>query len=106
VEITINFGITAELESSKRGKGIRVFGSTAKSDSRAVARILAGRTLDTMKVKSPTVIALVLWFLFFISHAFAMFRSPYPTKVEAPDQTIIISDSSAGPIIGTTDKAN
>jgi hypothetical protein len=53
-----------------------------------------------MKVNNPTVIALVLWFLFFVSHAFAVFKSPYPTKAEAPDQIITISDSSVGRIGG------
>ena len=47
-----------------------------------------------MKVNSPTVIALVLWFLFFAAHAFAVFKSPYPTKAERPDQIIIISIGS------------
>jgi hypothetical protein len=47
-----------------------------------------------MKVNSPTVIALVLWFLFFAAHAFAVFKSPYPTKAERPDQIIIISAGS------------
>jgi len=51
-----------------------------------------------MNVISPTVIALVLWFLFFALHAFAAFKSHYPTKAEGPDQIIIISDSSVGPI--------
>jgi len=59
-----------------------------------------------MKVISPTVIALVLWFLFFASHAFAVFKSPYPTKAEPPDSIIIISAASVGPIAGTTGKPN
>jgi hypothetical protein len=59
-----------------------------------------------MKVNSPTVIALVLWFLFFASHAFAVLKPPYPTKAGAPDQIIIISDVSVGPIAGTTGKPN
>jgi hypothetical protein len=57
-----------------------------------------------MKVISPTVIALVLWFLFFASHAFAVLKSPYPMKAERPDPTIIISAGSVGPIAGTTGK--
>jgi hypothetical protein len=57
-----------------------------------------------MKVNKPTVIALVLWLLFFASHAFAVFKSPYPTKAERPDQIINISDGSVGPIAGTTGK--
>ena len=44
-----------------------------------------------MKVNSPAVIALVLWFLFFAAHAFAGFKSPYPTNAERPDPVIIIS---------------
>jgi len=59
-----------------------------------------------MKVISPTAIALVLWFLFFASHAFAMFKSPYPTKAERPDPTIIISAGSIGSIARTTGKPN
>jgi hypothetical protein len=55
-----------------------------------------------MKAISPTVIALVLWLLFFASHAFAVLKSPYPTKAEAPDKIIIISDGSVGSIGGTT----
>jgi hypothetical protein len=55
-----------------------------------------------MRVISPTVIALVLWFLFFASHAFAVFKSPYPTKATRPDS--IISTGSFDPIAGTTDK--
>jgi hypothetical protein len=50
-----------------------------------------------MKVISPTVLALVLWFLFFASHALAVFKSPYPTKAERPDPTIIITSGSVGP---------
>ena len=58
-----------------------------------------------MKVNNPTAIALVLWFLFFASHAFAVFKSPYPTKTKAPDQNIMIS-SSIGSIGGTTGTPN
>jgi hypothetical protein len=57
-----------------------------------------------VKVNSPTVIALVLWFLFFASHAFAVFKAPYPTRAEPPEQIIIIGDGNVGPIAGTTDK--
>ena len=42
-----------------------------------------------MKVNSPTVIALVLWFLFFAAHAFAVFKSPYPTNGKRLDPVII-----------------
>jgi len=47
-----------------------------------------------MQVNSPTVIALVLWFLFFVAHAFAVLKSPYPTKAKARDQIIVIADTS------------
>jgi hypothetical protein len=50
-----------------------------------------------MKVNGPTVVALVLWFLFFASHAFAVFKSPYPTKAEWPDQIIVVGEGSVGP---------
>jgi len=59
-----------------------------------------------MKVISPTVIALVLWLLFFVSHALAVFKSPYPTKAEQPDRIFVIGDSSGGPIADTTIKPN
>jgi len=59
-----------------------------------------------MKVNGPTVIALVLWLLFFASHAFAVFKPPYPTKAERPNPIFIISDSNVGPIAGTTVKPN
>ena len=59
-----------------------------------------------MKVISPTLIALVLWLLFFVSHALAVFKSPYPTKAEQPDPIFIISDNSVGPIADTTLKPN
>ena len=59
-----------------------------------------------MKVINPTVIALVLWFLFFASHAFAVFKSPYPTNAEAPDHTFIIGDRSVSPIANKTGKLN
>ena len=59
-----------------------------------------------MKVNGPTIIALVLWLLFFVSHAFAVFKPPYPTKAEHPDPIFIISDSSVGPVAGTTGKPN
>src|SRR5215831_6064314 len=50
-----------------------------------------------MKVISPTVIALVLWFLFFASHAFAVFKSPYPTKAQPPDSIIILATTALVP---------
>jgi hypothetical protein len=32
--------------------------------------------------------------LFFVAYVFAVFKSPYPTKTERPDQIIIISAGS------------
>jgi hypothetical protein len=55
-----------------------------------------------MKVISPTVIALVLWLLFFASHAFAVLKSPYPIKAQPPDS--IISADSFDRIAGATGK--
>ena len=59
-----------------------------------------------MKVISPTLIALVLWLLFFASHAFALFKPPYATKAGQPDPIFIISDSSVGRLADTTVKPN
>ena len=56
-----------------------------------------------MKAISPTVVALVLWFLFWASHAFAVVKPPYPRKAEAPDQIIVIS-GGIGPFVGTASK--
>jgi len=43
-----------------------------------------------MKTNEPAIIALVLWLLFVVSNAFAVFRSPYPPKSYPPDQMIVI----------------
>jgi hypothetical protein len=59
-----------------------------------------------VKLNSPTVIALVLWLLFFAAKAFAVFKPPYPQKAEPPDHIIVISDGSVGPIAGKTGKPN
>jgi hypothetical protein len=59
-----------------------------------------------MKAKSPTVIALVLWFLYFVSHAFAVLKSPYPYKADPPDHIIVINDGSVGPSAGKIAKLN
>jgi hypothetical protein len=57
-----------------------------------------------MKAISPTVIALVLWFLFWASHAFALAKPPYPRKAEAPDQIVIVTDGHVGPVVRTASK--
>ena len=85
------------LESSKRGKRIRLFGNIAKSAVGAVAIECRHRYGGSMKVISPTVIALVLWFLFFASHAFAVFKPPYPTKAQPPDSIIILATTALVP---------
>jgi len=41
-----------------------------------------------MKTSKPAIIAFVLWLLFFVSHAFAVFKSPYPPKAY---QTTIVT---------------
>jgi hypothetical protein len=43
-----------------------------------------------MKTNEPAIIALVLWLLFVASNAFAVFKSPYPTKAYPPDQTLVV----------------
>jgi len=48
-----------------------------------------------MKAKSPLVIALALWFLYFATNAFAVFKSPYPQKADPPDFSEGCVDSSA-----------
>jgi len=44
-----------------------------------------------MKTSKPAIIAFVLCLLFFVSHAFAVFKSPYPPKAYPPDQTTIVT---------------
>jgi hypothetical protein len=43
-----------------------------------------------MKRSGTAIIALVLWLLFVASHAFAVFKSPYPPRPSPPDQTIVL----------------
>ncbi|HEY4270568.1 MAG TPA: hypothetical protein VGM65_01055 [Candidatus Udaeobacter sp.] len=57
-----------------------------------------------MKAISPTVIALVLWLLFWASHAFALVKPPYPQKAQPPVQILVISDGGVGPAVGTASK--
>jgi hypothetical protein len=56
-----------------------------------------------MKAISPTVIALVLWLLFWVTNAFALIK-PYPRKAQRPDEIIVISDGRAGLAVGTASK--
>jgi len=44
-----------------------------------------------MKTSKPAIIAFVFWLLFFVSHAFAVLKSPYPPKAYPPDQTRIVT---------------
>ena len=57
-----------------------------------------------MKAISPTVIALVLWLLFWFTNAFAVVKPPYPQKALPPDQIIVISGGGIGPFVGTASK--
>ena len=57
-----------------------------------------------MKGISPTVVALVLWVLFWVTNAFAVVKPPYPQKALPPDQMIVISDGGIGPFVGTASK--
>jgi len=49
-----------------------------------------------MKANKPAVIALILWLLFVASNAFAMFKSPFPTKAYPPDQITVITGGLGG----------
>jgi hypothetical protein len=42
-----------------------------------------------MKKNGAVIIALVLWLLFVVSNAFAVFKSPFPPKPYPPGQTIV-----------------
>jgi hypothetical protein len=64
---------------------------TRKSNERALAAEKWSGYGLSMKTSKPAVIAFVLWLLFFVSHAFAMYKSPYPPKASPPDQTIIVT---------------
>ena len=57
-----------------------------------------------MKTNSPVVIALILWFVFFASSAFAVLRPTYPRKADPPDHIIIIVDDGVNHIVGTSNK--
>jgi hypothetical protein len=57
-----------------------------------------------MKANTPLVIALVLWLLVWATNAFAVLRSPYPRKAEAPDQIVIVTDGHVGPVVRITSK--
>jgi hypothetical protein len=60
-----------------------------------------------MKTNKPAVIALILWLLFVTSNAFAVFKSPYPTKASPPDQTVVIAagnEAASGYGLGTASK--
>jgi len=47
-----------------------------------------------MKTNKPAAVALVLWFLFVASQAFAVLKPPYPVNALPPDhvRVIVISD--------------
>jgi hypothetical protein len=54
-----------------------------------------------MKANTPAIIALVLWLLFFASHAFAVFKPPYPVKAYPPSQTTVITGGFGEDGVGT-----
>jgi hypothetical protein len=57
-----------------------------------------------MKTNISGVVALVLWFLFWASNAFAVLRPPYPQKTDPPDHIIMIVDGGVNHIVGTANK--
>jgi hypothetical protein len=57
-----------------------------------------------MKTNGSVVIALVLWFLYWVTNAFALVKPPYPQKAQPPDQIIVISAGGVGPFVGTASK--
>jgi hypothetical protein len=54
-----------------------------------------------MKTNKSVVVALVLWLLFFASHAFAVFKPPYPLKAYPPDQTTVVTGGCGEDGVGT-----
>jgi hypothetical protein len=54
-----------------------------------------------MKANKPAVVALVLWLLFFASHAFAVFKPPYPLKAYPPDQATVGTGGCGEDGVGT-----
>ena len=54
-----------------------------------------------MKTNKSVVIALVLWLLFFASHAFAVFKPPYPLKAYPPYQTTVGTGGCGEDGVGT-----
>jgi hypothetical protein len=57
-----------------------------------------------MKTNGSAIIAFLLWLLFVVSNAFAMFKPPYPQKAQPPDPIIVISGSGGDSIAGTATK--
>jgi hypothetical protein len=55
------------------------------------------------KANNPVTVALVLWLLFCATNAFAVLKSPFPRKPQAPDQTTIVADSRVE-AVGTANK--
>jgi len=54
-----------------------------------------------MKANKPAIIALVLWLLFVVSNAFAVFKPPYPLKAYPPDQTVVVTGDYGEDAVGT-----
>jgi hypothetical protein len=57
-----------------------------------------------MKTNKPVVIAIVLWLLFVVSNAFAVFKPPYPLKAYPPDQIIVIAGGDGEHVVGTANE--
>ena len=57
-----------------------------------------------MKANKPAIIALVLWLLFVVSHAFAVLKPPYPLKTFPPDQTVVVTGGYGEDAVGTANQ--
>jgi hypothetical protein len=57
-----------------------------------------------MRRIKPAAVAVVLWLLFVVSNAFAMFKPPYPVRTSPPDQIVIITGADGEKSIGTANK--
>lgn len=54
-----------------------------------------------MKANAPVTLAIVLWIVFWAENVFAVVKSPYPPKPEAPgDPIVIVIDEDLNPTIG------
>jgi hypothetical protein len=86
--------LTTSSASTKRGNEDPFLCGTPKYNGRAVATEKWSGYGLSMKTSKPAIIAFVLWLLFFVSHAFAVFKPPYPQKAYPPDQKTVAIDQS------------